>query len=216
MSWKLARSLDQLRKQINEISPNRSKISDGTIGDPAHSARTSDHNPNGGRIVRAIDITHDPEHGIAGKDLANTLLASRDNRIKYIISDGEIASGPAGPSPWKWRKYKGANKHTKHMHLSVVKGKVGDDPRPWNLDLAVDAETAAKPVAAPVNPVLAKGTRGPDVERLQLLLKAHGADIEPDSDFGPKTEAAVKAFQRKHKLKPDGIVGPYTWDALNP
>ena len=59
MAWRLARSLETLRAQINALSPNRSKASDGTIGDAAHSARTSDHNPDGGGVVRALDLTHD-------------------------------------------------------------------------------------------------------------------------------------------------------------
>lgn len=32
-----------------------------------------------------------------------------------------------------------------------------------------------------------------------------------DDDFGNKTLEATKQFQRKHKLKDDGIVGPMTW-----
>lgn len=38
---------------------------------------------------------------------------------------------------------------------------------------------------------------------------------EIDGRFGPKTEAAVKAFQKRYDLEPDGIVGPLTWAALN-
>ncbi|MBA2734757.1 MAG: peptidoglycan-binding protein, partial [Acidobacteria bacterium] len=34
-------------------------------------------------------------------------------------------------------------------------------------------------------------------------------------NFGAKTEAAVRAFQRTHRLTPDGIVGPRTWRALD-
>jgi len=42
MSWRLARSLEPLRNEVNAAAPNRSKASDGTIGDTAHSSRASD------------------------------------------------------------------------------------------------------------------------------------------------------------------------------
>lgn len=41
------------------------------------------------------------------------------------------------------------------------------------------------------------------------------ARLKPDRIFGPKTEAAVKAYQVLHHLVPDGIVGPRTRDAVN-
>ena len=44
-----------------------------------------------------------------------------------------------------------------------------------------------------------------------------GYDLSPygaDGQFGRKTEAAVKAFQRDHGLKQDGIAGRMTWEAL--
>jgi len=34
--------------------------------------------------------------------------------------------------------------------------------------------------------------------------------LEVDGDFGPRTELAVKEFQRRVGLDPDGIVGPLT------
>ena len=214
MAWRLARSLATLRGQINALSPNRSKISDGTIGDVAHAARASDHNPDSGGIVRALDLTHDPAHGIRGKVLANALLASRDRRIKYVISDGEIAAGADGPKPWQWRKYAGANPHTHHVHVSVVAGAAGEDHRPWLFQLEVAPPKAAKPVEAPTDPVIARGTKGPDVERMQKLLNRAGAKLVTDSDFGPNTEAALIAFQKKHELAADGRCGPYSWAAL--
>jgi hypothetical protein len=55
-------------------------------------------------------------------DLADQLRTlskgKTDKRIAYIIYDGRICSHILN---WKWRKYTGANKHTKHMHVSFKK-----------------------------------------------------------------------------------------------
>lgn len=62
---------------------------------------------------------------------------------------------------------------------------------------------------------LRRGTRGAAVVELQNALKAQGFDPGPaDGDFGPKTEAAVKAFQAAKGLEVDGVAGPKTRAAL--
>lgn len=58
------------------------------------------------------------------------------------------------------------------------------------------------------------GSKGSEVKALQELLNKAGYNLVVDSDFGPKTEAAVKAFQKQHNLEVDGIVGLKTWAAL--
>ena len=58
-------------------------------------------------------------------------------------------------------------------------------------------------------PVLKMGDSGEEVKRLQGALK-----IVMDGDFGPATKAAVIAFQKKHGLYPDGVVGRNSWAAL--
>ena len=59
------------------------------------------------------------------------------------------------------------------------------------------------------------GSRGSDVTTLQNALnKAGGYGLTADGIFGPKTEAAVKDFQKKKGLSVDGICGPKTWAAL--
>ncbi len=129
---RIAKALATLREQVNAKWPNRSKVNDGWIGDSAHSARKSDHNPNARGVVQALDITNDPAHGIDAGELAQALIDSRDPRIKYVISNSRIASGERGPSPWVWRKYSGSNAHEKHVHISVADDpKKYDDASPW-------------------------------------------------------------------------------------
>lgn len=50
----------------------------------------------------------------------------------------------------------------------------------------------------------------------ELLVYRDFQPGEPDSDFGPLTEEAVKAFQRGRGLTDDGVVGRLTWEALLP
>ena len=56
---------------------------------------------------------------------------------------------------------------------------------------------------------LKKGSNNNDVKLLQQKL-----GIDPVGNFGPATEAAVKAFQAKHGLTADGIVGDKTWNLI--
>ena len=62
--------------------------------------------------------------------------------------------------------------------------------------------------------VLSVGSRGPEVGTLQRELNRQlfpSPKLTVDSIFGPLTQKAVKAFQTREGLTPDGIVGPQTW-----
>lgn len=132
--WRLARALTVLLSQVNNQWPQRSKESDGTIGDARHATRNSDHNPwikddQEQPVVTALDITHDPANGVN----CNALIAALfdDPRIKYIIWNGRIYNAAIS---LKWRKYDGANQHTKHVHISVKSDqKFYDDEKPWEI-----------------------------------------------------------------------------------
>jgi peptidoglycan hydrolase-like protein with peptidoglycan-binding domain len=63
-------------------------------------------------------------------------------------------------------------------------------------------------------PLTKKGDDAHPVRTLQQLLRAHKQFVTVDGKFGPKTETAVKAFQKAKKLSVDGIVGPKTWAAI--
>lgn len=57
--------------------------------------------------------------------------------------------------------------------------------------------------------LLKLGSEGEDVKKLQQKL-----GVDPIGKFGPKTEAAVKAWQSSNGLTADGIVGDGTWSKL--
>ena len=57
--------------------------------------------------------------------------------------------------------------------------------------------------------LLKNGSEGAEVKKLQEKL-----GVEAIGKFGPKTEAAVKAWQKANGLKDDGIVGDATWAKL--
>jgi peptidoglycan hydrolase-like protein with peptidoglycan-binding domain len=68
-------------------------------------------------------------------------------------------------------------------------------------------------------PLVRKGDQNHPVKTLQDLLRARGHTVTVDGIFGPRTDAAVRSFQRAlHQDIPsvavDGIVGPVTWRAL--
>lgn len=63
--------------------------------------------------------------------------------------------------------------------------------------------------------MLQQGSSGTEVEALQRRLTKAGFDPGPvDGAFGPKTAAAVRAFQESEDLGVDGIAGPKTMQAL--
>jgi peptidoglycan hydrolase-like protein with peptidoglycan-binding domain len=90
-------------------------------------------------------------------------------------------------------------------------------PNSWG---ALTSSFQPTPVTPPVStggsdPTLHIGESGPDVARLQQLLKGAGCDPGGvDGQFGAHTQSAVEAYQSSRGLACDGVVGPQTWHAL--
>ena len=157
-TWRVAKSLEVLLSQWNAAHPDRSKASDGSIGDAAHAARTSDHNPwvgpasDGKMIVTARDFTHDPAHGADADQLAAALVASRDPRIKYVIRNRRMCRSYSKfvdgreYAAWEWAPYDGDNPHTKHVHVSVASVEtLYDRTTQWKLTASSAGGTTGKP-----------------------------------------------------------------------
>ena len=116
---------------------------------------------------------------------------------------------------WTARQFRWGGSYQRRkdaMHFEFM-GTPADAAR-LTTELGVAAPPAAQSPQAAARPLLKRGAKGPDVVHLQERLNAHGASLKADGDFGPATEAAVRAFQGAKQLVADGIVGPKTWAAL--
>lgn len=125
------RSLDVLRDEIDAVAPNRSKASDGSIGDPDHQTRVSAHNPEDtedssdgndpDNQVDARDFTHDPANGADMHQVTEIIRRRRDRRIRLVIFYKRIFSSYATATrkAWEWGPYSGENDHTKHAHVET-------------------------------------------------------------------------------------------------
>lgn len=207
--WFLCKALQKFKNKLNAEFPDRDRKSDGTIGDSAHSARRSSHNPDKRGAVRAIDITHNEEQGINCHSLLAALLASPDRRLWYVIFNGQIYNRKNNFAP---AKYTGVNAHKHHLHVSVSDDPaLYDDEADWNLSFEKPNHT---PAATNYN--LKKGDKGGAVRALQTRLAQEDFLMFSDVDgsFGNKTRNAVMAFQAAHGLRVDGLVGNNTARAL--
>lgn len=228
-----ARSLLVLRDEVDREHPGRDKRSDGWLGDPRHSATGrpenggSKHNPNRRDVVCARDLD------TSAIDVARLVAcAIRHPSTRNIIYNRKIRSkGYAGGLTQAYA-YHGANPHDKHVHIDIeMTERQENDTRAWGY------YRGANPAPVVVVPVTDKTTgkksavkggmtrmpvlrRNPQAVRaatrvLQRALRRLGGDPGPvDGRFGTGTWRAVRAFQRRHGLGADGIVGPKTWIAL--
>ncbi len=173
-----------------------------------------------GKVVNAAACDDMLEHLRACQDKnripkllpAGTKVAHKTGSVGAVRTAAGIIEAPSGP-----------------IALCVLT-KDNEDQR-WTDENAAEILTAqiARAVydhfeagrpAVPVNERLLKnGSTGKLVETLQRTLNARldpSPGLAVDGDFGPNTEAAVKAFQKTKNLRATGEVHPETWKALEP
>ncbi len=101
------------------------------------------------------------------------------------------------------------NNQIKNIPTDGYERKIGSAIIVYDKNKKVD-NTAYK-----ITPTLRKGNKGDNVVNLQKCLNKLGYSLVVDGDFGNKTDAAVRDFQKKKGLVVDGIVGLNTINAIS-
>lgn len=133
--------------------------------------------------------------------------------VGIYVGDGMIVDRPTSDRPVQMRSIHtfGENNFViarPNAYEQVQSIKTGVDTPTQAPTTAPQTQSAAPGVDTSL---IRQGDIGPNVEALQRQLQAKGFDPgQVDGQFGPRTEAAVKAFQTAHGLEVDGVVGQLT------
>jgi peptidoglycan hydrolase-like protein with peptidoglycan-binding domain len=130
--------------------------------------------------------------------------------------DKNTAKAPAEPQSAGFRTVAQIGQDDENVPVVFTISGGGTAPGPGPQPPPPGPEPSFNPPSGSKEPTLRKGDKSPDgwVEFLQNLLSTHGQTVTVDGTFGSKTEAAVKAFQKKAGIQVDGTVGNQTWAAL--
>lgn len=155
--YSLVPCLIALKAEFDHLAPGRDKESDGWIGDLAHQASKSDHNPDSRRLVHAIDVDKDLSGPVSMEQCVQAIVLRHrrglDDRLQNIIWNGKIWSRSWG---WTARTYTGANQHRKHAHFSARYTTAQEqDVRPWGVAALKPKPPPPKPAPTPREPTMA-------------------------------------------------------------
>lgn len=186
--WVLTKGLQNLRAQVDAAFPDRDKESDGTIGDRAHMAETSGHNPDdtpgsrpeyddhdGIAEVRSWDMDADLSmHGVTAQDVVDHIrrLPNVSSVLRYMIYNRRIYRASTG---WAAATYTGASPHIEHIHFSGARTQSADNDTRFDYRL--------EDIAMPTVEEIAQAVWDYQLER-------------PESTTTPKATTSAGGYQR--------------------
>lgn len=211
MSYTIPPSLKAIIADANRVAPNRSRASDGTIGDLAHQAQgsSSDHNPDARGIVHAVDVTNDPANGMDtwhwGQIVASRMIAGFETRVEYLVSnDGQkdvIFHPSVHGNRWVQNGSSPKQEHRNHLHTSIkYLVSAENDISPYFVDSSIPP-----PVPTPPTPTEEEMFLGANFEYNGL---EHLLWIDPSGDVWHRFNGHTVSFNDelkigRHSIDPD-------------
>lgn len=148
-----------------------------------------------------------------GVKIRTDLAVLKGTDMPAVLNEGAFVDNKKDIQDWdedhELKKMGEAYAKAAAEYLSLPKKKAAE-PKPES--------TTSKVTTAKVElKILKKGSKNNQVKTLQRILyamKYNLGDNPMDGDFGKKTDAAVRHFQRTNKLDETGIVDAKTWGKL--
>ena len=222
--------------QISGILPDKAHLSRGGYhvsredqSDSNYSVVRPDDKGGPSNAAAAIDMTmNSADMRSCTSRLVYSYTNVNDPRRKYLNAfNGTLNNKQAKRWDVYARKVTSATQdHLWHCHLEIRR-KYVNSPTAMDAILSIlrgeslasylarikgVSSAKAAPANSPSYPGLLKsGSKGAAVKQVQAKV-----GVPADGDFGPKTAAAVKAWQKAHGLDADAMVGPATWRKMFP
>lgn len=197
MAWYLNPALGDMRAEVNARYPNRDKTSDGTIGDAAHQATVSDHNPDADGSVDAWDMDVDLRSGDDARAIEWLKQRFQAHPASlYWIHNRQIADRRYG---WRREAYTGANPHDKHVHWNTREA-YENSGQPWGIreeDMALSTDDINKVALATARAVHNQRLGASQVTIGQAIQGTHQFVVElgtPDATADEIAEALRAAL----------------------
>lgn len=151
---------------------------------------------------------------------------SSGDMIKACVQQGAISTRPEIPGLLLWKPnhvgvYIGGGKAIEAKgHAYGVIQTDNTAWQKWGKLPWIEYVNPAQKLCDIQLPELRKGSKCPEVRRVQLILRyfgykdAEGVELAVDSSFGSKTEYALIKYQRDHNIPATGICNAETWIQL--